>query len=165
MTRWTDGRAIGLLLLLIALPETIPFIGLSAILAMPIFVIGAYMLVQGEQPRLPQWLLRRSLSADMVQNAIARSLPTIRRLERVLRPRWPSLASAGRLQGVVCMLMAILLAVPIPGINILSAFSVGCIGIAIVQRDGALVAIALTLASLALAASIGALTGAILLWQ
>jgi hypothetical protein len=165
LTRWTDGRALGILLLLLALPETIPMIGLSAILATPIFVIGCYMLVYGGQPRLPAWLLRRSIRGDLVRTAIDRATPVVRRLDRIARPRLPLLAGAGRLHGIIAILMAVLLAVPIPGINILAAFSVAGIGIAIVQRDGLLVALALALALAALLGAAGVLTGAFMLWD
>jgi hypothetical protein len=165
LTTWTDGRALGLVLLLIALPETIPLVGFSALLAMPIFVIGAYMLVYGANPRLPGWLLRRSLSGAAVLRVIDRAMPVIRRLDRIAKPRLPLLAGSGRLHGLVCVLMAVLLAAPIPGINILSAFSVASIGIAILQRDGLLVAISLAFATLALIGTIGVLTGAFLLWD
>jgi hypothetical protein len=165
MASWTDGRALGLLLLLLALPETIPFIGLSAILAMPIFVIGCYMSIYGAQPVLPKWLLRRSIKSTLVLSVMDRSMPMIRRIDRISRPRLPLLASAGRLHGVVCMMMAVLLAAPVPGINILAAFSVASLGIAIVQRDGLLASSALVLASLALIAAAGVLTGAFLAWD
>jgi hypothetical protein len=165
LTTWTDGRALGLVLLLIALPETIPLIGFSALLATPIFVIGLYMLAYGSNPALPAWLLRRTLSGALVLRVIDRAMPLIRRLDRIAKPRLPLLAGSGRLHGAVCTLMAVLLAAPIPGINILSAFSVASIGIAILQRDGLLVAISLILAALALIGTVGVLTGAFLLWD
>jgi hypothetical protein len=165
LTTWTDGRALGLLLLLIALPETIPLVGFSALLAAPIFVIGAYMLAYGSNPRLPQWLLRRTLSGALVGRVVDRAAPAIRRLDRVCKPRLPLLAGAGRLHGVVSMLMAILLAAPIPGVNMLAAFAVASIGIAILQRDGLLVALSLVFAVLALIGTLGVVTGAFLLWD
>ncbi len=165
MTAWTEGRALGLLLLLLALPETIPVVGLSAVLATPIFVIGCYMLIHGDQPELPNWLLRRSIDGARVAAVLDRAMPTIQRLDRISRPRLPLLAGAGRLHGTVCILMAVLLAAPIPGINIVAAFSVAIIGIAIVQRDGALVALSVVLATLALAGTAVVLTGGILIWE
>jgi hypothetical protein len=162
---WTRGRALGLLLLLLALPETIPMIGFSAVLATPIFIIGCYMLAHGDNPRLPGWLLRRSLKASLLKSVIDRSLPFVRWLDRISKPRLPLLAGSGRTHGAMCILMAVLLAAPIPGINILAAFSVAGIGGGIVQRDGLLVAFALAAGILALIATIGVVTGAFLLGE
>jgi hypothetical protein len=158
---WTEGRAIGPLLLLLALPDAIPMVGFSALLAAPIFVIGGYMLAYGSSPPLPGWLLRRSLKASLLASVIDHSLPHVRRFDRLSRPRLPLIAEAGRAHGTMCMLMAVLLAAPIPGINILAAFSVAGLGIGIVQRDGLVVALALALGVLALVATL--VTGAFLI--
>lgn len=156
----TSGRAHGLVLLLLALPEMIPMVGLSAVIAAPIFVTGGYLMVYGDVTRLPGWFKRRSIRRALVDTAIDRTIPVIRRLDRIARPRWPALAGASRLHGTVCMLMAALLAVPIPGVNILAACAVGGIGLGMLQRDGLVVGIALVSAGLALVGAAAVFAGA-----
>jgi hypothetical protein len=155
----TEGRSHGLMLLLIALPETIPMIGLSLILAAPVFLIGVLMVRHGPSFPLPRWLGRRTLKRSLLNKTIHRTLPALRRLDRLLKPRWTRLVEAGRLQGVVCVLMAVVLAVPFPGPNILAAFSVAGIGLGILQHDGMAIAAAMGMAVLTLLVIAGAVTG------
>jgi len=149
ITEVIGSRAHGLILLVLALPETIPMVGLSAILAAPIFVIGVVLVVKGADPPVPGWVRNRSLPRDKVQGAIRRLRRIVQWLDKVLRPRWSRLARAGRLQGLICVVMAILLAIPVPGINILAAGAVAGIGLGILQRDGLVIGIAGVLAVVA----------------
>jgi hypothetical protein len=156
----TQGRAFGLVLLVLAIPETIPMIGLSAILATPIVLIGVFMLWTGEEGRLPGWLARRSIDRSLARRGIDRAIPLLERMDRVARPRWGPLARASRLQGAVCVVMGVVLAIPMPGVNILAAFAVAGVGLGILQRDGMLVAAALLSGALALAGFVAVVTGA-----
>jgi hypothetical protein len=155
----TGGRSHGLMLLLIALPETIPMVGLSLILATPVFFIGILMVRHGPSFPLPLWLGRRTLKRSLLTKTIDRTLPVIRRLDRLLKPRWTRLVEAGRLQGAVCVVMSVVLAVPFPGPNILAAFAVAGIGLGILQQDGRAIAAALGMAGLTLLVIAGAVTG------
>jgi hypothetical protein len=147
------------MLLLIALPETIPMVGLSLILATPVFFIGILMVRHGPSFPLPLWLGRRTLKRSLLTKTIDRTLPVIRRLDRLLKPRWTRLVEAGRLQGAVCVVMSVVLAVPFPGPNILAAFAVAGIGLGILQQDGRAIAAALGMAGLTLLVIAGAVTG------
>lgn len=156
----SKGRAHGLLLLALALPETVPMIGVSAVLATPIFILGAAMLVRGSDPPVPRWVRRRSLKRTHVEGAVRKTRRIARWLDRVSRPRMVRLAEAGRIQGAICVVMAVVLAIPFPGINIAAAFSVAAVGLGILQRDGLLIAAAAVLATIAAAAMAAVLTGA-----
>ena len=159
ITAATEGRAHGLLLLLLALPETIPMIGFSLILAIPVFLIGVLMVRHGPSFPLPRWLGRRTMKRSLLDKTIDHTLPTLRRLDRILKPRWTRVAEAGRLQGTVCILMAVVLAVPIPGINIMAAFAVAGMGLGILQHDGRTIAVASGVALLTLLVIGGGVTG------
>jgi hypothetical protein len=150
ITEVIGGRAHGLVLLILSLPETIPMVGLSAILAAPILILGVVLVIRGADPPVPGWVRRRSLPRKKVRSAIRRTRRVVRWLDRVVRPRWPRLATAGRLQGAICIVMALLLAIPIPGVNILAAAAVAGVGLGILQRDGLVVAMAGGAALLAL---------------
>jgi len=150
ITEVIGGRAHGLVLLILSLPETIPMVGLSAILAAPILILGVVLVIRGADPPVPEWVRRRSLPRKKVQGAIRRTRPVVRWLDRVVRPRWSRLATAGRLQGTICIVMALLLAIPIPGVNIMAAAAVAGVGLGILQRDGLVIAMAAGAALLAL---------------
>lgn len=156
----SQGRAHGVLLLALALPETIPMIGVSALLATPVFIVGIAMLIRGTDPPVPGWIHRRTLKRKYLATAVRKTRRIARWLDRISRPRLPRLAAAGRLQGGICVLMAVVLAVPVPGINIVAAFSVAAVGIGILQRDGLLIGAAAALAVVAAAAMVAVFTGA-----
>jgi hypothetical protein len=161
----TQGRSHGLLLLLLALPETIPMVGFSLILAIPIFLIGILMVRHGPSFPLPRWLGRRTMKRSLLNSTIDRTLPALRRLDRILKPRRTRMVEAGRLQGVVCIVMAVVLAVPLPGPNIMAAFAVAGIGLGILQQDGSAIAAAFGMAVLTLVVIAGVVTGVgLLVW-
>jgi hypothetical protein len=157
------GRAFGMILVVFALPETIPMIGLSLILAIPIALVGGYMLAHGEEVVLPGWIRRRSIKRRLVEAAVVRMLPVLRWAERVSRPSWPRLAGACRVQGAVTLVMAVVLALPIPGLNFLAAVGVFGTGLGMLLRDGRIIAIAFASATVAAAGTAAVLLGIVAL--
>ncbi len=157
------GRGFGVVLIVFALPETVPMIGLSLILAIPIGLVGAYMLVHGEVVVLPKRVRTWSIKRRHLESAVRRMLPVLRWAERKSRPRLSRLSSACRAQGAVCLLMSLILAFPMPGLNILAAFAVLGIGVGLLLRDGGIIAVAFGLAALAALGMVAVLVGAITL--
>jgi hypothetical protein len=157
------GRAFGMILVVFALPETIPMVGFSLILAIPIALIGGYMLFHGEEVVLPGWIRKRSIKRRHVRAAVVKMLPILRWAERVSRHRWLRLASACRLQGAVTVVMAVVLALPIPGLNFLAAIGVFGTGLGMLLRDGRIMAFAFASAALAAAGTAAVLLGIVAL--
>jgi hypothetical protein len=157
------GHAFGMILLVFALPETIPMVGFSLILAVPIGLVGAYMVVHGQEVKLPGWIRRRSIKRRHLEAAVVRMLPLVRWAERVSRRRWPRLASACRFQGAVTVAMSVVLALPIPGLNLLAAAAVFGIGLGMILRDGRIIALAFASAALATAGMAAVLLGVVVL--
>jgi hypothetical protein len=145
----TEGRAHGIVLLTLSVPEAVPMIGLSAVLALPILGIGVVLLVKGGNPPIPRWVRERTFRRKKVDSAIRKVIPALRRVERGSRPRWPRAASASRVHGLICIAMSVILAIPVPGINALAALAVGAVGLGILQRDGLAIAVAGALATFA----------------
>jgi hypothetical protein len=165
-------RAFGALLLVFALPNCLPvpaLPGLSTLMALPLVLLSAQLALGRRQPGLPRWLgerrLRRADLARMVERL------TLLWLERVLRPRWPGLSSARaeRWLGLVCLLLSVMLALPIPMANLLTGWSVLIIAIGLVEDDGLLIGVGLVVAVLALAMAVAVslawLEGAEWVWR
>lgn len=129
-------RGFGLLLLLLTLPNAVPVPGpgLSAILALPAALLAAQMVVGLEQPRLPRRLQRWSFPRARVAAVLGHAVPSLERLERFLRPRRP--VAGDRLVGVVCLLLALVLALPIPFGNVPVAWALILVALAVIERDG-----------------------------
>lgn len=145
-------RAYGFALLLFALPEALPLpvVGLTAIVALPVGLLGAYMAVMGTERPLPGWLRRRSIKRSLLQAAVAKAAPMFERIERITRPRWQRLAEAGRPLGLMCLVLAAVVALPIPFGNMPPALCIVGIAFGMVQRDGRIVAGGLAAACLTL---------------
>jgi hypothetical protein len=157
------GRGLGLVLLVLAIPETIPMIGTSLVLAIPIGMVGAYMLKHGEAVMLPGRIRNWSVKRTLLDSAIRRTLPLLRWAERKARPRLRRLSYACRAQGAVCLLMAVILAIPIPGLNLLAAFAVFGTGLGMLLHDGRIIALAFASAAVATLGMAAILIGAITL--
>ena len=138
-------RAYALALLLFALPEALPLpvAGMSAIIGLPLMLMSAQVAILGTEPRLPEWVRRRSVSASVFRTVVTKAVPVFRRVERFSRPRWEGLAGASRALGLMCLILALVIALPIPLGNLPPAVCVVALAFGMLQRDGFIVAGAL----------------------
>lgn len=117
--------------------------GTSAILGIPLIIISAQMVYGSKQVWLPSYLSNRSLSAGTFRSMMDRIIPRLVRIERVIRPRyWPFWRKQGdRIVGIIALILAIVVTLPIPLGNWLPAFATALLGLALSERDGILLAI------------------------
>ncbi|MGI4817280.1 MAG: exopolysaccharide biosynthesis protein [Janthinobacterium lividum] len=99
---------------------------------------------------LPRWLRRRLLSTKRsgfrgwlnrkvaVRPDSATPISVMRRVEKLTRPRYPMLTGevADVLIGVSCIFLAIMMALPVPGGDMLPGFALALFGMGVLQRDG-----------------------------
>jgi hypothetical protein len=131
-------RAIGALLFIFAFPNVLPTPpGTSAVLGAPLLFLAA-QLAFGRPPWLPAIITKRSMSRDDFQTLIRRLAPWLARAEKLLKPRLSSLALPPMeyLIGLMCLLLAVLLALPIPLGNMLPALAISLIALGVLERDG-----------------------------
>ncbi|MBI3506809.1 MAG: exopolysaccharide biosynthesis protein [Proteobacteria bacterium] len=140
-----DDRAFGAAMLLFALPNavgigTIP--GVSTLFGVPQIVLAIQMILGYPRPKLPDWLLDRSLARADFETMVARGVPWLQRIERVLKPRLPALTDGWieRPLGLVFLVLATIVSLPIPLGNQPPAVAMALIGLGHVGRDGAFVA-------------------------
>ena len=131
-------RAVAALLFVFAVPNIVPTPpGASTILGAPLLIL-AVQLTFGRRPWLPAVVRRQSMSRVDYQSLAARITPWLERAERLLRPRWSFLALPPMeyLIGLVCLLLAIVLVLPIPLGNIPPAIAISLMALGILERDG-----------------------------
>jgi len=130
----------GLALMALALPAMIPIPGpFGMMTGCCLMLIAFQMLIGCRRLALPRFLADRHVTADGVKAVIVRALPWVKRLEVFVREgRWRSLT--GRcshvLVGIPVLLLAVVLALPIPFGNIGPVISLLVIGLSLVARDG-----------------------------
>ena len=131
-------RAVGALMFIFAVPNVLPVPpGVSTVLGTPlIFLSGQLML--GMKPWLPAVITRRSFSREDFATLVRRVVPWLVRAERLLRPRASALARppVENLVGLVCLLLACVLVLPIPLGNTLPALSISLLALGVLERDG-----------------------------
>ena len=133
-----DDRAIGAMLFIFAFPNVLPMPpGTSAILGAPLVFLAA-QLAFNLDPWLPGFIAKRSMLRVDFQMLIRRVTPWLMRAEKMLRPRASRLALPPMeyVVGLVCLLMAISVVLPIPFGNMLPALSISMLALGVLERDG-----------------------------
>lgn len=142
LTSALGKRSFGIALVLFGLPNLLPIPGLPILCGVVIGVIAFQMLMGRESLALPGWLGRRRVNRRDLSRVLERSEPTLRRLERVMRPRLAILTGAGAQQvlGGILLLLALALMAPIPFFGgIPPGIAVTLFGLALTERDGVFV--------------------------
>jgi hypothetical protein len=153
-------RSFGIVMLLIGLigllPGVSPFAG--ALLAFP----AIQMLLGRDEPVLPARIANRRFSTQRLGRLIARITPTLRWIERAVRPRWSTpFETRKRVVGLVTLLLGATLLVPVPFSHLLPIMAIMLLAFAFLEEDGLILAIAIVIALTSLAISAAALWGAI----
>jgi hypothetical protein len=153
------NRSFAPLLVLFAAFNLLPLPpGTSAILGLPLIIVSAQMAFGSKQAWLPAFVMNRSVSAEQFRSVMQWIIPRLIQLERLIRPRyWPFWRKQGdRIIGIIALILAIVVTLPIPLGNWLPAFSTALLGLALSERDGILFAIggAISLVSMAVIAAV-----------
>jgi hypothetical protein len=135
-----DARAYGPLIVLFAAPNVLPVAlpGISAVLGAPLMLLTAQLMIGQRRPWLPQLLRRRSLARTSFQSLIARIVPRLVRIERMIRPRFLLLTGVQgkRAIGALGLVMAALMFLPIPFGNALPGLALVLMAAGLLGRDG-----------------------------
>jgi hypothetical protein len=143
------SRAWGGLLFIFAAINILPLPpGTSAFFALPIMIVSAQMLFGRTSPWFPARIDRRGVTKQELRRLIGKMGWLEARVERIFRPRLARLTgpTATRVIGLVCLLLALVAAIPVPLFHVAPAVAILLFGMALIYRDGAL-AIAAAIAS------------------
>ena len=142
-----EDRGFGVLLFIFALPNLVPLNVplLSAVLGVPLVLLGAQLAYGAHKPWFPSWLTERSFARESFTAVVLRALPYLERIERLLRPRLLALTTwtGERFVGSAVLILAIVLTLPIVFGNWLPSFAIAIIGLALVEKDGLAIVIGL----------------------
>lgn len=139
-------RSFGMLLFVSTLPAFIPIPGVGGAISGPLAIlIGAQLLVGLRQPWLPTFIATRGPHRHAIARFRDVLSPWLARLERVVHPRADALLDhrlASALSGLMLILLGLLLALPIPLTNYLFGGLLLLFALALLERDGWLMALA-----------------------
>ena len=154
-------RALGAVLFLFAFPNVLPLPpGTSFILGAPLVFLAAQLML-AQPPWLPHFIGKRSMGQPDFAALVVRIVPWLVRAEKLLKPRLLMLTSGvmERVIGGHCLLMAILLALPIPLGNMLPALAISTMALGLLARDGVWVSTGLAVTAAASAVVSGVVIG------
>lgn len=148
------------LLFLLAAPNMLPTPpGASAILGVPLIILSAQLMLGLRRPWFPGFVLNRDVSTEKFAKVGERLEPLTRRAEGLLSRRLDLLTGVvgRRVVGLICLLLAIMLALPVPLGNVVPAAAISLFALGLLARDGwaVLAGIAATGASAAIAIGVG----------
>lgn len=117
--------------------------GATLFFGIPLLMITVQMVAGYRTAWLPRGLLRYSIAADRFRSLIDRFIPQLERLERLVKPRhWPfaSHRLSDRVIGLVGLVLATAVTLPIPFGNWLPALAIALMGLSLSERDGVFLA-------------------------
>lgn len=153
-------RSFGIVMLLIALVGLVP--GISPLAAIMLAIPAVQMMRARSEPVLPRRLATRRLSKARLGRILARVIPVLRWLERLVRPRWPTpFEATKRVVGFVMLLLGATLLAPVPFSQVIPALVIVLLAFAFLEEDGVLLCIALAAALASLALTAAAVWGAV----
>lgn len=157
-----EERAFGMLLFLSIPVAFIP--GVAGVVSGPVVIlVGVQLLFGRNEPWLPKFLGRRGPHRHAMARFRDKLGPWLARLERVVKPRTHVLLDhpiASAFTGLNLILLGLLLSLPIPFTNILFAMLLLLFALALLERDGRLLAVA-WVGSVGAIAVIGVLSGSL----
>lgn len=131
-------RATGALLFIFAFPNVLPTPpGTSTILGAPLIFLAAQLML-GRAPWLPAFVAKRSMTRSDFSSLVKRIVPWLVRAESLLRPRLAGLARPPmeHLIGLLSLILAVVLVLPIPLGNVLPALAISLLALGVLERDG-----------------------------
>lgn len=137
-------RVFGMSILLFCIPNVLPIpnvAGLSAFTGIPIGLLGLQLVIGRSHPWLPESLKNKRFSGQRVGAMLEQAIPYIRKIEVLLHPRLQVMSEAPmqRPLGVVFVLLAIVMSLPIPFGNFMPGLAMALIAIGLLERDGLLI--------------------------
>ena len=138
---YLEGRALGFVMLLLALPMCIPNVpGISTVFGLLLLAPALQLTFGGQKLWLPHAMRTMAFPREGLKRAVEGAIPTLRRIERLIRPRWSWLTEkpVTYALGVQTFVMAVVLLLPIPFGNWPPGITVAITALALLQRDGLL---------------------------
>jgi len=145
-------RALGALMFVFAIPNVLPTPpGTSTVLGAPLIFLAAQVTF-GRRPWLPAIISQRSMSREDFHVLIRRIAPWLERAEKLLKPRASvlSMPPMEYLVGLICLLLALVLVLPIPLGNMLPALAISLMALGLLERDGVWISAGLAMAVISL---------------
>lgn len=134
-----EESGFGMMLFVLTLPAFIPIPVGGALSGPMVALLALQMIIGRHEPWLPRRVLEKGPKRGALANLRRRLSPVLRPLHKLIKPRADWIFENGlsfRFTGVILLLLALLLALPIPGTNYLFGLALVLFALAMIERDG-----------------------------
>lgn len=127
--------------------------GVSTVIGLPLLLLSGQMALGREKLKLPRWLGRKALDHTTLVQGLMKRLELVHRIERLIKPRLGVLCHGGPLRfvGLVGVICAIVLSLPIPLMNFPPTLAVFLMALGVLGGDGLVVLSGIVVAGLVVA--------------
>ncbi|PJB69311.1 MAG: hypothetical protein CO093_10750 [Alphaproteobacteria bacterium CG_4_9_14_3_um_filter_47_13] len=158
-----NGRSLLLVILLLIIPNLIPFInslGITHITGILLLIFTIRLMVGIHHPWLPEWLGNMKTDKKHIQKISEKAAPWFKRMERIVRPRIYKMAGEKIhfFYAFLLLILTIIMLLPLPFINVIPAIIMMIITLGLIQQDGLVSALGAILAIALLTGLIYAVT-------
>lgn len=133
-------RGFGFLLFIFALPAALPLpgLGINVIIALPLVFLTAQQAMGRHSIWIPKKMKYKSISRERFEAMVDKSLPFVKKIEFFVRPRLGFITQGvfSILIGILGLIMALSICIPLPLTNTVPAFGIALMAIGVVMRDG-----------------------------
>lgn len=144
------GRSFALAMLIFALPNAFPLglPGLSTLTGIPILFIALQLAWGRDSIWLPHSIADKTFSHHALKVTMGKAYPVVQWFEKFLHPRLSAVCDSmfgERFIGAVIAVMAMVLILPVVGLNLLPGICISLLALALLEKDGALAMLSLLL--------------------
>ncbi len=129
-------RGFGMLILLFSMLNAIPLVATA--FALPQIIIAAQMMLKYDAPKLPNFIAKKQIKRATLQMVINKSIPYIKRVEIIIKPRLGGVLQPKFERIIACFLLLFTLVIAVPGplTNFVPSIGMFIIGMGILMHDG-----------------------------
>ena len=140
MTHYFGERAFGFLLLIFALicVVPLPIPGIHMLLSIPLFYLSIQQAIGRHEVWFPQKIMDYKIPNKAFHEMVGKTLPWIKRIEKISRPRLEFLTRGGFFcfVGMLVFYITAFLSIPLPLTNLVPGIAIMIIALGILNRDG-----------------------------
>lgn len=120
----------------------VPFV--SILFGLPMIILSAQMVVGIRTPIFPRFIRNRTIPYQALIDGIGKSIRGLETIEHYIKPRFCFLSSPrlNRVHGLIALILAIMVTLPIPLFNVPPSIALAVLAIGLLQRDGILIGVA-----------------------
>jgi len=116
--------------------------GLSILFGLPMVILAVQMVLGLRTPIFPRFIRHRTVRRDVLSRGLALGIRGMQKTEHLLRPRFLILSGPhlDRLHSMLALVLSMMVALPIPFLNLPPSLGVVVLALGLMQRDGAFIA-------------------------